>query len=426
MIENMSHLRKAWNLYNLMKSQWKSNKELKSLQEKRLRSVIKYSYEEIPLFHSKCKNACVRPEDIKTVDDLVKIPFTTKAEIQANFPNGVVARQVDLSKCWKPRTSGSTGRPLTMIYDIAAEDFEKATALRPNLTCGQKPWDNWGSISSPAHIGEMKWFQKLGLFRMDRISLFDTTDYQIRRLRKLDVDILGGYASSIYLIAKELVRKKKDGIHPKLVFTTAEVLTENMRKIIDSAFRLKLLDQFGCVEFGRTAWECTEHAGYHMDMESVVMEFIRDGEQVGSNESGEIVYTSLYNYAMPLIRYRIGDVGVPSDEMCPCGRGLSLMKRLEGRTDAFIKIPSGRVFSPIIWTVMLRPYDINQFKVIQEKIDKINVLLVPNISFTEEKLLIIKNDIKNVLGQEVEIDINQVEKISREKSGKIRSVVSLI
>ena len=87
MIENIRSLRKIWNLYNLMKSQWKSNKELKILQEKRLRSVIKYSYEEIPLFHSKCKKVGVRPEDIKTVDDLAKIPLTTKAEIQANFPH---------------------------------------------------------------------------------------------------------------------------------------------------------------------------------------------------------------------------------------------------------------------------------------------------------------------------------------------------
>ncbi len=409
-----------------MKSQWKSNKELKRLQEKRLRSIIKYSYEEIPLFNRKCKKAGIRPEDIKTVEDLLKVPFTTKTELQSNFPHRVVAKHVDLSKCLKPRTSGSTGRPLTMTFDEKADDFSKATYLRANFTCGYKPWNKWAVFTSPDHMVKMKWFQKLGLLRQDFLSLFDTTEDQIRILRKLNIDILDGYASSIYLIAREVIRRDVDGISPKIIFTTSEMLTEKMREIIESAFGVKPLDQFGCVELNRTAWECTEHIGYHMDMESVVMEFIRDGEQVSSDESGEIVYTCLYNYAMPLIRYRIGDVGVPSDEMCPCGRGLSLMKRVEGRTDAFIKTPSGRIFSPIIWTILMRTYDINHFKVIQEKIDKIKILLVSGISFTEETLPLLNNDIKNILGQDVEIDIKPVEKIPRDKSGKIRSVVSKI
>jgi len=315
---------------------------------------------------------------------------------------------------------------LIMVYDETAEAFEKAIHLRPNLTCGQKPWSKWGLITSPRHAAEARWFQKFGLFRMNFLSLFDTVENQIRMLRRLDVDILDGYASSIYLVAKELLNGEHYGIHPKLVYTTAEMLTEKMREVIHSAFDFNPLDQFGCVELGRTAWECTEHVGYHIDMDAVVMEFIHDGEIVNSNESGEIVYTGLYNYAMPLIRYRVGDVGVPSDEICPCGRRLPLMKCLEGRKDAFIKIPSGRIFSPIIWAILMKPYELNHFKVIQEKIDKINVLLVPSISFTEENLFMLNNDIKNVLGQEVEIDITLVEKISREKSGKIRSVVSKI
>ena len=426
MIENIRSLRKIWNLYNLMKSQWKSNKELKILQEKRLRSVIKYSYEEIPLFHSKCKKVGVRPEEIKTVDDLAKIPLTTKAEIQANFPHGVVARNLDLSKCWKPRTSGSTGRPLTMVYDDIAEDFEKATALRPNLTCGQKPWSKWGVITSPDHIVEEKWFQKLGLFSIDFVSLFDTAEDQIRMLRKLDVDVLDGYASSIYLIARELIRKGEDDIHPKFIFTTAEMLTEKMRDIIDSAFGLNIFDQFGCVEFGRTAWECAEHIGYHMDMESVVMEFIRDGDHVSPNESGEIVYTGLYNYAMPLIRYRIGDVGVPSDEMCPCGRGLTLMKRLEGRNDAFIRTPSGRILSPIIWTILLRPFDLLQFKVTQHRIDLIKIQVIPLKKFMSDNISNVIKRVTDVLGEDIEVIIELVGEIPRESSGKIRSVVSLI
>jgi len=409
-----------------MKSQWWSNKKLKKLQEKRLRSIIKFAYEEVHIFHNKCKEARVRPEDIKTVEELVKVPFTTKDEIQANFPHGVLAKHVDLNKCWHSRTSGSTGRPMTMVYDQKAEDFEKATALRPNLTCGQGLRDKWATITSPAHTGKLRWFQKLGFFRQDFLSLFDTPENQLRILRKLNPDVLDGYASSIFLVARELEKGYNERIHPKLIFPSAEMLTEQMRETIISAFDLNPLDQYGCVEVGRTAWECHEHTGYHMDIESVVMEFVREGEQVSYGERGEIVYTCLYNYAMPMIRYRIGDVGVPSDESCPCGRGLPLMKRLEGRKDAYIKTPSGRIFSPIIWTVLLRPYNLVQFKVIQEKVDKIRIKIIPSKIFNQQTVESIKKDINNVLGEEVRLIVEIVKEIPRDSSGKIRSVISKI
>jgi len=161
----LSNLRKAWNLYKLMKSQWKPYKELKELQEKKLRAIVRYAYQNIPLYHEKFKTAGTRPEEIKTIEDLTKLPFTTKSEIQANFPEKVIAPHVDLSKCWTPRTSGSTGKPLTIVYDEQAEDFEKATALRPNLSCGQGLLDKWIVITSPHHIKDKKrWFQRVGFF----------------------------------------------------------------------------------------------------------------------------------------------------------------------------------------------------------------------------------------------------------------------
>ncbi len=423
----MSHLRKAWNLYHLMKSQWQPYEELSDLQNKKLRAIIRHAYENVPFYRQKFNSAGVSPEDIKTVDDLLKLPITTKQEVKENFPDRIVAKDVDISKCWLPHTSGSTGMPLKVAYDEAAEDFQKAVALRPNLSCGQKPWDKWADITSPDRIHNKKWFQKLGIFNPIGISLFLEPKEQIAALEKIKPGIIDGYSSSIYLLAKALQEKGSDKIHPKIVYGTAELLTNEMREYINSTFSVEMYDQFGCVELGRTAWECPAHSGYHIDVEAVVMEFIRDGKQVLPGERGEIIYTSLYNYAMPLIRYAIGDIGVPSDRVCPCGRGLPLIERVEGRADAFIQVPGGRIFSPIIWTILLRRFpEIARFRVTQEKIDKIRIQIEPKGTFSQSIIEGVTKRVLDTLGGEVHIEIEPVDVIPRDNSGKVRSVVSKI
>jgi len=410
-----------------MKSQWKPYEELKELQDRKLRAITKHAYENVSFYHQKFDSAGVHPEDIKTVEDLPKLPITTKQEVKENFPGRIVARGVDISKCWLPHTSGSTGIPLTVAYDEAAEDFQKAVALRPNLSCGQKPWDRWVDITAPYQIKPKKWFQRIGVFSPIGISLFLEPKEQVSVIEKINPDVIDGYSSAIYLLAREIKELGNSKIRPRIIYGTSELLTDEMREYINAVFGVEMYDQFGCVELGRTAWECPAHSGYHIDVEAVVMEFVRNGRQVPAGERGEIIYTTLYNYAMPLIRYAVGDIGVPSDEKCPCGRGLPLMKLLEGKADAFVQVPSGRIFSSMTWTVLLKLFSsIAQFKVIQERIDEIRIQVVPGRGFTQDTINHIIRDVKHVLGDEVHIEIEPVDEIPRDKSGKVRSVISKV
>ena len=158
------------------------------------------------------------------------------------------------------------------------------------------------------------------------VSLYDTPDKHLKVLNEFKPSVIDGYASSIWLIAREILNKKiKLSKKLKLIYVTSEILDKNMREDIKKAFGVEPLDQFGCVEVGRTAWECLEHKGYHIDMDSVITEFIKDNKPVDFGNKGEIVYTSLYNTAMPIIRYKVGDIGTPSKEKCSCGRGLPLI-----------------------------------------------------------------------------------------------------
>jgi phenylacetate-CoA ligase len=421
----MSNIRKIWYLHKAMKQQWLKTSELEEIQRKMLRGIIKHAYENVPFYHRKIDSVGIKPDDIKTVDDLKKIPITTKQELRDNFSN-TIAKGVDLNKCDISKTSGSTGIPLTVYYSEKDDDYEKAIALRPNLSCGQKIRDKWVVITSPDHIAPKKWFQRLRIFAPEFISLFDNVKKQISILEKFNPDVLDGYASSIFLLAKELEETENNKIRPKIIFTTAELLTNDIRKYIESVFGVKVYDQFGCVELARTAWECPEQCGYHIDMDAVVMEFLRDGEAVAPEERGEIVYTGLYQYAMPFIRYAVGDIGIPSDEKCPCGRGLPMMNVIEGRTDAFVQVSDGRCFSPIIWTILLRPFsEIAQFKVLQEKRNLIKVQIVKGKGFSQETIDSVKGNIKNALGEDMHIEVEIVNEISRE-AGKVRSVVSKV
>jgi len=414
-------------LYQVRKNQWLKTSELEELQAKKLRAIIKHAYENTEFYHRKFKDAGVRPDDIKTAEDLKKLPFTTKEELREHSTGSMLARGVDLKRCLITETSGSTGIPTKIVYDEAADDFSKAINLRSYTENGLCLRSKWAVFKDLHHFQKQQWFQKLGIFSPLQLSVFDTTDKQVSILREFKPDVLDGYTSSIRLLAKAVEENGSEDIKPKAVFGTSEILDDEMRRYINSVFDVEMIDLFGCVELNRTAWECGEHVGYHIDIDAVIMEFVREGEIVSAGERGEIVYTGLYNYAMPLIRYAIEDIGVPSSEQCPCGRGLPLMKLIEGRSDSFMQVPDGRIFSPIIWTVIMRRVPgIGQFKAIQERKDLIRILLVRDDKFTQRTIDQTEHDIREVMGEEVNVKVELVDEIPKEKSGKIRAAVSKV
>jgi len=184
---------------------------------------------------------------------------------------------------------------------------------------------------------------------------------------------------------------------------------------------------FGCIEVNRTAWECTEHCGYHLDVDSVISEFIQDGENVSDGERGNIVYTSLYNYAMPLIRYEVGDVGIPTDELCSCGRSLPLMKSVEGRCDDFIVLPSGNVVSPRVLSLLIKHTDgILEYQAIQKQINKLQIYIVPFGNVNDEKERELKASVGKLLNNEVSVEIIFTERIERGSTQKLRCFMSLL
>ena len=402
--------------------------EMKKIQTKKLREIVWHAYWNVPFYHAKFREAGIKPEDVRTVEDLARIPTTTKSEMQAVPLKEMIARNVDVNKCLRNRTSGSTGIPLVILEDERAVSLQGATFLRAFFEDGLRLSDKKAVICDPRSFPKRKkWTQYLGIMRKEYLSIFDDAHKQLSFLENYAVDAIESYPSSLVILA-DLCRQWGHNVKPRVVFTLAEVLDRQTRKLISTAFECELFDYYGSTEFGLMAWECREYSGYHMNADSLIMEFLKDGEIAAPGERGEIVCTTLINHAMPLIRYRIGDIGVPVGEQCSCGITLPLMAIMEGREDDFLVATDGRIIPPtVFFPYPFKDFEgIRQFRVVQEKRDQLTIQIAAKENFlvNGKMLETAKMEIQKLFGENMQVDFRIVDKIDRDSSGKLRKVVS--
>jgi len=413
---------------------WKSDK-LKKYQDKRLRSVVKYAYDSVPFYHELFKKSGITPDGIRNVEDLEKIPVVKKEDLKYESPSRLVSARFDLNKLKTLRTSGSTGEPFRFYINGAEDDWRKAIYLRANISCGQRPRDRWVVVTAPHHFFDTTNVQrKLGIYAQICVSVFTKVEEQAKLVSEAKPDVLDGYSGSLFLLAKEVAQRALRTIHPRIIFGTADFVDSSSRRYLEDIFQAPFYDQLGCAEVDRTAWQCPEKIGYHMDVDSVITQFVdKNGKEVSGGERGEIVYTSLFNYAQPFIRYSINDIGVPLNEECSCGRRLPLMKVVEGRKDSFLVLPNGRLLSPMsFWTIM-RYFeyadDIDRFQVVQKKLTSIEIYVKTKDSFTLHDRLekrLVKHVQRCLQAEESslpDLDVKFVSEIPVDKTGRLRSVI---
>lgn len=297
-----NYVRAAYCLWSMMRRISWDRKKLQKYRIKKLRRILRYAYENSLFYHNKFREAGLGPDDIKTCEDLNRLPIIRKEDILRNLED-VISREYKTSKLKVQRTSGSTGRPLYVYFTEAENEFRKAKHLRANIILGQKPWDKWVTITSPLHFAETTRLQRLlRVYSVTPISVFEDVRVQVYKLIKLKPDVIDGYSNSLLLLAKEIQKRGIQVLNPKFAIGGAELIDISSRKFIEKVFDAPLYDQYASVEFERIAWQCKEKAEYHIDADSVILQFVdENGEEVAPGESGEIICTSLFNYAMPLL-----------------------------------------------------------------------------------------------------------------------------
>jgi len=221
-------------------------------------------------------------------------------------------------------------------------------------------------------------------------------------------------------MASKIIEEQRTVHSPQIIFTDSEMLSTSSRLKITSAFQTDVIDVYGTFETENIAYECRKHNGYHIAVDCVIMEFLKDGIPVKPGEEGEIVCTVLDNYTFPFIRYNLNDRGTPLDNPCTCGRTFPLMKSIAGRAHHFIEKPDGSKNSSTsviahFWS--LGKY-IHEVQVIHQSFDLFIILIVPTKFYSEK----IENGINHFMRKDfpyASIQIRMTDHIPREKSGKL-------
>ena len=418
-------------LKSLLVSQWYSKKELENLQNKLLRSIVRYAYTNVPYYHSVFRSMKIYPDDIKTRGDLKKLPIINKEKIK-NHWNQFISKNLHSWQKIKIRTHGSTGYPLDIVWDRKAIIREQCYGYRMRERAHVK-------ISSKlAHFGSMYDFfsevkNRPPFWRIsypEHIVYFSPYNYSdknlslyIKKLQRYNPEIIRGHPSKIFLLAWYMEKENLSGVNPKAIFTSSEMLLPNHAKMIRDVFDCNIFDHYGNNEYVSSISQC-EEGRYHIDSEYGLIEFMKNGDQVSIGETGEMICTGFINYAMPLIRYNIEDLAVPIDEVCTCGRKLPVVKSIKGRTrDIMVThdnryLTIGDVFGGIEEIESIVEYQAIQ----KSKTDYVFNIVVQSDAFVDRDLITFKNLVKSKIG-EGNITVNIVDSIIKPDS-KFRVVTS--
>jgi phenylacetate-CoA ligase len=297
---------------------------------------------------------------------------------------------------------------------------------------GQRVAKVWGNPEY-MHFG---WKGRLRNRLLDRAVHLDTvrlTDERIeafvRTVRRHRPGLIFGHAHSLYLVADRLKKAGVTDVRPNGVISTAMPLHAWQRAVIDDVFGVPATDRYGCEEVSLIACECEEHKGLHVNADSVYVEVETptDDRRWASN-TGNLLVTDLSNLAMPLIRYRIGDVATLSDRTCPCGRGLPLIEKVEGRDADYVVTPAGDLVSGISLTenFALLITGAAQVQIVQEEVTHLRIRLVPDESFGPDSRRQIAQLVGDTFGPAMRYDVELVDAIPQEPSGKYRFCVSKV
>ena len=417
-------IRTYWEAYLACRRQWNSD-DLNKTQLKRLERIINHSYEHVPFYRERFDSIGLKPNDIRTTDDLSKVPLLTKQDLKSHFKE-LTAKDLRIWECKLNRTSGSTGEPTVSLIDPEMIIYKMASILRAHQACGLSFGERFLNLTPgrPSHnwTGPIfnKWQSSWDLSWYGSVPIGDF----LRALVDYNCTAIYGAASLIKELAMQ-VREKNYRIKPRLVLTSFEMLDIATRDYIAEVFQANVIDTYGCSEIGDIAWECPQHLGYHINSDTLIAEVL-DGEQQASKGGvGEIVVTSLYNLGMPLIRYKTGDYAtLDSEAYCSCGRKLPLLRNILGRKDDFIVLPNGRMVSPYVISGPVTNMAIRQFQIVQEELGRIEIRVVEGDTLTERQKDYIRRRYEVMFGSDVAFDIVRVDSIKRSESGKLRTVIS--
>ncbi len=415
---------------------WRATPEqLRRYQNRALRRTIRYAWT-VPLYRRKWRTAGIEPGDVRTIDDLHKLPLTTKQELIDAFPDGIVPRGYDRDSAYLVGTSGSSGQPMQMYKDMEYITVEALAGVR-QLKAYDMHWrttrvTNIGDFSVPGTSDEES--LKKGL--LGNLSTFFSLDnYQnlytgeearmlIEQMNAFQPELLIGYTS----VLMGLATLKRNGhgarVTPRVVISSGEVLDDYSRRYIQDAFEAPVVDLYATTEGGSIAFECLDRE-FHLNSDFVHVEVLdRDGSPMPPGEFGSLVITRLYPGGTPIIRYTgLNDVAALAGERGSCGMQTPLLQQLEGRKKDAVILPDGSIYPPATFPMPLATaaerfdtLQIQRFQVVQRDLDDICIRVVLREGRSDDEAAALIDAIqkeyrRDMLPGEVQLTVEEVDEV---------------
>lgn len=408
-----------------------SRDEMENSQLEHVRETLKHACKNIPFYKKKYTEAGVSWEDVKSLQDMPKIPPLTRQDLRDHGPE-LLAEGVDKKSLVQSATGGTISSPIELYLSQECVDRRFAATVVFNRWFGYELGDKavffWGATQDfPKREGAAAFKARIRNFLTSRVTWMPTSylDDEImagyyERLCDFKPKVIQAYPTPLYIFAKYLADNNLS-YRPETITVAAETLYDYQRKQIESTFGCKVFDWYGSRELGHMASECKMHKGLHINAYHLYIESISDSRQVFESE-GSLVVTDLRNSAMPLIRYEIGDVGVISKRDCPCGSALPILERVSGRlVDTFATRAGGRIPGVALTNRVIKDCrGLEQMQVVQEDFERFRIRIVKGADFKDEDLLKLDEAMGVFFKGDLHIEHEFVDAIPLTKSGKSR------
>ncbi len=426
-------------MFQLEMSQWWTPDQLLEEQFRQLAHVVEHAHGTVPFYRQRLDEFGVNFSNLASPESWLKMPLLSRRDIQV-AGESLHSREIPKThgRASPMVTSGSTGQPVMTLGTEVTGFFWRALTLRDHFWPRRdfiQPFaairytgdneslppegtrsDNWGAATEgviatgPAFL----------------LNIRSSLEEQVDWLTRVDPRYLLGYPSVLLEIARLLERQGRTLPRLGELRTFGEILEPECRAVCQRVFGVKIVDMYSSQEVGYLALQCPEHEHYHVMSENLLVEILDDqGQPCRAGETGRVIVSTLHNFAMPLLRYDIGDyaeVGHP----CSCGRGLPTLRRIMGRQRNLLVMPNGERRWPI-FDAGERPEDLpplRQFQVVQRSLSQIDLNVVHDSDFSPQEAEIVRRYVQQMLGHPFEVTIRRVDAIPRSRSGKFEDFIS--
>ncbi|MFH0832607.1 MAG: hypothetical protein V1900_02735 [Candidatus Aenigmatarchaeota archaeon] len=388
-------------------NEWLDRSELEEIQAEKLKRLVSHSYNTIPFYRKLMNRNKVSPDDIKTIDDIAKLPVIKKKDFKMHKFNDLVSKNVRRSDTITIKSSGSTGSPSKSLQ--TKESLFKQYSY---IVLRRFGWAGISSRDREICMGNREITPTITKFEVNPNSMFlphfffdekKCAEF-MRMFFAFKPDYIRSYPQALAQIGRFAMDNEMD-VQIKAALVGGNMLTDNDRKTIENAFDTEIFESYMASECGLIASECEMH-NMHTYMDRVILETVDENGEDINGSPGSVLVTNLDNFAMPYIRYELGDMAKLGRGKCKCGRSMQIIDELHGRSVDVIVTPEKKyVHLPYFMSLFGEYQEIMNFRLVQKDFDKVSVYIYVKDSLPQARIESLSNRLNKALdGMRVEIN----------------------